>query len=108
MIGDEHIVKNQCDNRVDESAALLTKDIQFLKNDNNDDETMVDNNMVQMVNDVYQYFNENPNVNCENGQASSMEEMNDIDHYQKLIKDAKTPLYPSCSSFNKLSDTMKL
>ena len=51
---DENIVEHQCDNYVDESAALLTNDIQVLKNDNNDDATMVDDHMVQMVNDVYQ------------------------------------------------------
>ena len=42
---------------------------------------MVDDHMVQMVNDVYQYFNENPYVNCDNGQAASMDEINDIKHY---------------------------
>ena len=37
-----------------------------------------------------------------------MNEMNDINHYQKLIEDAKTPLYPGCTSFTKLLTTMKL
>ena len=69
---------------------------------------MVDNHMVHMVNDVYQYFNENPYVNCENGQAILVDEMNDINHYHKLIEDAKAPLYLGCNSFTKLLVTVKL
>ena len=69
---------------------------------------MVDDHMVQLVNDVYQYFNENLDVNYDNGQATSMYEMNDINHYHKLIEDAKTPLYLGCTSFTKLLTTMKL
>ena len=60
---------------------MLTNDIQVPENDNNDDATMVDDHMVQLVNDIYQYFNENPYVNCDKGQAASMDEMNDINHY---------------------------
>ena len=86
---------------------LLTNDIKVPKNDNDDDATMVDDHMVQMVNDVYQYFNENSDVNCDNRQTTSMAEMNDINHYSKLIKDAKTPLYLGCTSLTKLSNTMK-
>ena len=69
---------------------------------------MVDGHMVQMVNDVYQYFNKNLDVNCDNGQATSIDEMNDIDHYQKLIEDVRTLLYQGCTSFTKISSTMKL
>ena len=69
---------------------------------------MVDDHMVQMVNDVYQYFNENLDVNCENGQATLMDAMNDINHCQKLIEDAKAPLNPGCTSFFKLLATAKL
>ena len=54
---------------------------------------MVYDNMVQILNNVYQHFNENLDVNCENGQATSMNEMNDINHYHKLIKESKAPLY---------------
>ena len=68
---------------------------------------MVDDHMVEIVNDVYQYFNENPNVNCHNGQAISMDEVNVINHYQKLIEDSKISLYPCCNSFTKLLATMK-
>ena len=60
---------------------------------------MVDDHMVQMVNDVYGFFNENTYVNYENGHATLMDEMNGINHYQKLIKDAKTPLYPCFTSY---------
>ena len=69
---------------------------------------MVDDHMVEMVNDAYQYYNENPDVNCENDQVESMEEKNDINQYLKLIKDAKAPFYPSFTSFTKLSTTVKL
>ena len=72
------------------------------------DATMIDFHMVQMVSDVYKCFIENLDVNSENGQATSMEEMNDINQYMKLIDDEKTPLYPRCTSFTKLSATMKL
>ena len=78
---DEHIVKHQCDNHVDEFVALLIDDNQVHENDNNNDATMVDDPIVQMVNGVYQYFNENPDVNCDNAQTTSMYEMNDINHY---------------------------
>jgi hypothetical protein len=64
--------------------------------------------VVQMVIDVYQYFNENSDVNCDNRQATSMDEMNYINNYQKLFEDAKTPLYPSFTSISKLSTTVKL
>ena len=87
---------------------MPTNDIDVSENDNDDDETMVDDHMVQMVNDVYQCFNEHLDVNCENSQATSMEEMNDINQYKKLIDDAKTPLYPGCTSFTKLSATVQL
>ena len=108
VISKWQVVEHQCDNHVDESVALLTNDIQVTNNDNNDDETMVDGHMVQMVNDVYQYFNKNLDVNCDNGQATSIDEMNDIDHYQKLIEDVRTLLYQGCTSFTKISSTMKL
>ena len=69
---------------------------------------MVYDHMVEMVNDAYQYYNENPDVNCENDQVESMEEKNDINQYLKLIEDSKEPLYPGCTSFTKLSTTVKL
>jgi hypothetical protein len=37
-----------------------------------------------------------------------MDEMNDINKYQKLIEDARKPLYPGCTSFTKLLATVKL
>ena len=61
-----------------------------------------------MVNYDYQYFNENPYVNCENWKETSMEEMNDINQYLKLMEDAKTALYPSWTSFTKILATMKM
>ena len=73
--------KKSCDNHVNESTAFLTNDNQVPENENNDDATIVDDHMVQMVNDVYQYFNEIWDVNCDNGQTTSMDEMNDINHY---------------------------
>jgi hypothetical protein len=87
---------------------LFTNDIEVHENDNDNDATMVDNHMVQMVNDVYECFNENLDVNCKNGQVASMDEMNDINQYQKLIEDARKPLYPGCTSFTKLLATVKL
>ena len=53
---------------------MLTNDTKVLENANNNKETMVNDHMVEMVNDAYQYYNENPNVNFENGQVESMEE----------------------------------
>ena len=106
--GDEHIVRHQYDNHNDEFATLLTNDTEVLENDDHNEETMVDDDMVEMVNDAYQYYNENPYVNCENGQVESMEEKNDIDQQLKLIEDAKAPLYLGCTSFTKLSATVKL
>ena len=91
--GDEHIVKHQYDNHNDEFATLLTNDTEVLENENHREATMVDDHMVEMVNDAYQYYNENPDVNFENGQVESMEEKNDINQYLKLIEDAKEPLY---------------
>ena len=69
---------------------------------------MVDDHMVEIVNDYFQYCNENQYVNCENGQVASMEEKKDINKNLKLIEDAKEPLYPGCTSFTSLSTTMKL
>jgi len=63
-----------------------------LENGNDEDATMIHDHMVQMVNDVYECFNENPDVNSKNGQATSMDEMNKVNQYQKLIDDAKTPV----------------
>jgi len=45
-------------------------------NDNDDVATMIGDHMVQMVNDVYECFNENADVNSKNGKATSMDEMN--------------------------------
>ena len=72
--GDEHIVKHQYDNHNDEFATLLTNDTKVLENDDHNDETMVDDHIVEMVNDAYQYYNENLDVNCENDHVESMEE----------------------------------
>ena len=66
---------------------------------------MVDDHMVEMVNDDYQYYNENPDVNYENGQVESMDEKIDINQYLKLIEYSKAPLYPGCTSFTKLLAT---
>jgi len=100
--GDEHIVGHQYDNHNDEFATLLTNDTEVLEIDDHNEATMVDDHMVEMVNDAYQYYNENPDVNCENDQVESMEEKNDINQYLKLIEDAKAPLYPGCTGFTKL------
>ena len=62
--GDDHTNKHQYDHHVDENMTLPTNDIDVSENDNDDDETMVGDHMVQMVNDVYQCFNENLDVNC--------------------------------------------
>ena len=77
---------------------MLINDAKVLDNDDHNKETMVDNPMVEMVNDAYQYFNENTDVNCANDQVESMEEKNDIYQYLKLIEYAKAPLYPGCTS----------
>jgi hypothetical protein len=87
---------------------LFTNDIEVPENDNDYDATMVDNHMVQMVNDVYECYNENPDVNCKNGQVASMDEMNDINQYRKLIEDVRKPLYPGCTSFSNLLAIVKL
>ena len=71
---------------------MLINDIQVPENENNDDATMVYDHVVQMVNDAYKYVNENPNVNCENGNLASVDEMNDINQYQNLIEYAMMPL----------------
>ena len=67
--GDERIVEHQYDNHNGEFATLLTNDNEVLENDDHNEPTMVDDHMVEMVNDAYQYYNENPEVNCENGQV---------------------------------------
>ena len=67
--GDEHIVGHQYDNHNDEFATLLTNDTEVLENHDHNEATMVNDHMVEMVNDAYQYHNENPYVNCENGQV---------------------------------------
>ena len=64
---------------------MLTNDTEVLENDDHNEANMVDDHMVEMVNDAYQYYNENPDVNCENDQVESMEEKNDINQYLKLI-----------------------
>ena len=87
---------------------MPTNDIDVRENDNDDDATMIDDHMVQMVNDVDDFFNENPYMNNENDQGTSMDELNDINQYQKLIDDAMITLYTGCTSFTKLSTTMKL
>ena len=76
--GDKHITKQEYDNHVDESITLAKNDIDVPGNEHDDDTTMIDDHMVQMVNGVYECFNTNPYVNSENGQASSMDEINDI------------------------------
>ena len=58
-------------NHNDEFATLLTNDSKVL---DHNQETIVNDHMVKMVNDAYQYYNENPDVNCENDQVESMEE----------------------------------
>ena len=63
--GDEHIVGHQYDNNNDEFARFLTNDTEVLENDKQNKATMVDDHMVEMVNDAYQCYNENPYVNCE-------------------------------------------
>ena len=87
---------------------MLTNDTKVFKNDDHNETTMVDDYMVEMANDAYQYYNENIDVNYENDQVESMEEKNYINQYLKLIEDAKAPLYPGCTSFTKLSATMKV
>ena len=71
--GDEHIVGHQYDNHNDEFATFLTNDTKVLQNDDHNEETMVDDHRVEMVNDAYQYYNENLDMNCENYQLESME-----------------------------------
>ena len=105
---DEHIVGHQYDNHNDDFATLLTNDTEVLENDDHNEETMVDDHMVEIVNDAYQYYNENPDVNSKNHQVESMAEKNDINQLLKLIEYAKAQLYPGCTSFTKLLTTMKL
>ena len=72
---------------------MITNYIEVTKNNNDDnDETMVGDHMVQMVNDVYWCFSKNWDLNCDNRKTTSMNEMDDINKYHKLIKDAHKPL----------------
>ena len=48
-------------------------DTAVLENDEHNEIAMVDDHMVEMVNDAYKYYNENPYVNCENDQVESLE-----------------------------------
>ena len=53
-----HIVIHQYDNHNDEFATLFINYTELLENDDHNEATMVDDHMVEMVNDAYQYYNE--------------------------------------------------
>ena len=60
---------------------LHTNGIEVPENDNDDDATMVNDHIVQMVNDAYQCFSEIPNMNYENVHAASMKKIKYINQY---------------------------
>jgi len=98
-------VEHDYDNQVDEHETLFKNDSEPLNDD--DDATIVGDQMLEMVNDVNQCLNQNINEGCDNEGLASKNVLNELNEYKKLIEDAKRPLYPCCVDFTKLSATVE-
>ena len=76
----------------------------MFQNDNelvgdDDNTTIVDDEMLQMVNDAYQCLNEIINESYENEGLESIDVISYANNYKNLIEDSKIPLYSGCIYF---------
>lgn len=100
-------MEHDYDNQGDEHETLFRNDSEPLIDDDDDDATIVGDQMLEIVNDANRCLNQNINESCDNEGLASTNVLNEVNEYKKLIEDAKRPLYPGCVDFTKLSATVE-